>query len=286
MAIHPTAIVYPGAQVDPTAEVGPYAVIGPNVTLGAGCKIFPHAVVEGYVKFGKENQVYPFTCIGGAPQDLKFSGEISWIEIGDGNAFREYVTVNPGTKGGGNYTRIGNANLIMAYVHIAHDCIIGNNTVIANSTQLGGHVIVENSARISGMVAVHHFVTIGKMAFVAACAKVAIDVPPFMITDGFRVRKLNDELLRRSSVSDDSHQALRKCFRLLYRSELNRSEALERIRAEKLEQFEEVAYLLDFYNRGEGHERMAEAAYNRPAPALRDGQHHQDVKDILKDKKP
>ncbi|MGH7142742.1 MAG: acyl-ACP--UDP-N-acetylglucosamine O-acyltransferase [Planctomycetota bacterium] len=282
MAIHPTAVVHPDAKIDPSSEVGPYAVVGPNVTVGPGCKIWSHAVIEGYVNFGRDNQVYPFACIGGAPQDLKYTGEVSWIVIGDGNVFREYVTINPGTKGGGNYTRIGNENLIMAYVHIAHDCIIGSNTVIANCTQLGGHVVVEDAARVSGMVAIHHFVTIGKMAFVAACAKVSTDVPPFMITDGFRVRKLNDELLRRRKVTDDAHQALRKCFRLCYRSDLNRSEALAKVRAEKLDQFEEVAYLVAFLDRGEGQARRIEGAYQRPAPELRDGRHHQEIGQVLK----
>lgn len=286
MAIHPTAIIQPGAQIDPSVEVGAYSIIGPHVIIGPGTKIWSHVVIEGYVKIGKDNQIYPFACIGGAPQDLKYTGEVSWIEIGDGNALREYVTINPGTKGGGNYTRVGNSNLIMAYVHIAHDCIVGSNTVIANCTQLGGHVVVEDSARVSGMVAIHHFVTIGKMAFVAACAKVSIDVPPFMITDGFRVRKLNDELLRRSKVSDDAHQALRKCFRLCYRSEMNRSEALDRIRTDKLDQFEEVKYLLSFLDHPDSQQRRLEAAYQRPAPELRNGRHHQEIKDILKPQSP
>ncbi|MCX7935388.1 MAG: acyl-ACP--UDP-N-acetylglucosamine O-acyltransferase, partial [Planctomycetota bacterium] len=201
--IHPTAVVSLDAEIGDNVEIGPFSVIGPRVRIGDGTRLRNHVTVVSHTAIGCGCDIYPQAVLGGEPQDLKFRGEESVLVIGDHNIIRECVTINRGTALGGGRTVIGDRNLIMAYVHIAHDCRIGNQCVITNCAQLAGHIVVEDMAIISGMVAVHHFVTIGTLSFVAGLSAVRTDVPPYMIVDGnpARVRKLNLEGLRRRGVT-------------------------------------------------------------------------------------
>jgi len=229
--IHPTAVIDPSAEIADEVEVGPYAVIGPECRVGAGTRIQAHAQLVRRTVVGQRCDIYPFASLGAEPQDLKFRGEQTDLWIGDGNTIRECVTINRGTALGGGKTEIGHRNLIMAYVHIAHDCRIGNQCILTNGAQFAGHIVVEDMAIVSGMVAIHHFVTVGQMSFIAGLSAVRTDVPPYMIVEGnpARVRKLNLEGLRRRGVPAESIQALRKVFRRVYRSELSRAQALEEI---------------------------------------------------------
>ncbi|MBN2711220.1 MAG: acyl-ACP--UDP-N-acetylglucosamine O-acyltransferase [Planctomycetes bacterium] len=230
--IHPTAIIDKDANIADGVEIQPYAVVGPHVTIGEGTTIRSNAQIIGRTVIGKNCDIFPGAVVGGEPQDLKFKGEHTETIIGDGNVIRECVTINRGTGLGGGKTVLGNNNLVMAYVHIAHDCIIGNQVIITNCAQLAGHIKVEDMAIISGMVAVHHFVTIGTMSFLAGLSAVRTDVPPYMIVEGnpARVRKINMEGLRRRGIPQESMDALRKMYKVLYRSEeLSRAEAIEEI---------------------------------------------------------
>ncbi|MCY3018029.1 MAG: acyl-ACP--UDP-N-acetylglucosamine O-acyltransferase, partial [Planctomycetota bacterium] len=182
--LHPTAIIDPKAQLADGVAVGPFSVIGPDVVIGEGCVIHNCATLTGCTTLGKNVQVFPGAMVGGTPQDLKYKGERTTLSVGDGTVVRECCTLHVGTELGGGKTVIGKNNLIMAYVHVAHDCELNNNIIIANATQLAGHVHIDDYARISGLVAVHHFVHIGTCAFVAGCAKLSIDVPPFTLAEG------------------------------------------------------------------------------------------------------
>ena len=253
MSAHPTAVIDPAAELADDAEIGPYAVLQGPVRLGSGCKIGPHATIMGKTTMGRNCRVHALAVIGNLPQDLKYRGEDSSLVIGEENVFREYVTVNSGTAMGGGETTIGNGNLFMAYVHVAHDCIICDNIVLANVATLGGHIRIEDGARVSGLAAVHHFVTVGKLAFVGGCAKVVQDVPPYMMADGnpAKVRGVNVEGLRRSEVPRETIYALKEAYRLLYRSELNRAQALDAIGASEHAETAEVGYLLRFFEETE-----------------------------------
>ena len=167
MSIHPTAIIGPGARLHPTVQVGPYAVIGPQVEIGAGTSVGPHAVIEGRTRLGERNRVFQFASVGAQPQDLKYAGEDSALEIGNENLIREFTTLHKGTTGGGGVTRIGDRNLFMAYAHVAHDCQVGNGCVFANSATLGGHVEVGDFVILGGLAAVHQFTRVGRHAFIA-----------------------------------------------------------------------------------------------------------------------
>jgi len=237
MRIHQTAVVDQRANLADDVEIGPYSVVGPAVTIGPGTVVDNHVTITGNTTIGSNCHIHSCSVIGGDPQDLKFRGEETEVIIGNNNNIREFVTVNAGTAGGGGKTVIGDDNLLMAYVHIAHDCILGNRLVLANLATLGGHIKVEDGARISGLAAVHHFVAIGRLAFIGGCAKVVRDVPPFITVDGnpARVRGLNLEGLKRSGMSREDIGALKEAYRLVYRSDLNRSQALEEIRAQGLD---------------------------------------------------
>ena len=186
MSVHPTAVVAPGARLHPTVEVGPFAVIGPQVTIGAGTTVGPHAVIEGRTRLGERNRVFQFASVGAQPQDLKYAGEDSALEIGNENLIREFTTLHKGTTGGGGVTRIGDRNLFMAYAHVAHDCQVGNGCVFANAATLGGHVEVGDHVILGGLAAVHQHTRIGRHAFVAGGAMVVMDVPPFCTAQGDR----------------------------------------------------------------------------------------------------
>lgn len=181
--IHPTAIVHPDAKLGAGVEVGPYSIIEGTVQIGDGTKIDSHVVIKGHTTIGRENEIFTGAVIGSLTQDKKYKGGVTYLKIGDRNKIREYVTINPGT-GEGTETVIGNDNLIMAYAHIAHDCILGNHITLANNGTLAGHVIVEDRAIIGGLSAVHQFVRIGYLCIVGGCSKVVQDIPPFMMVDG------------------------------------------------------------------------------------------------------
>jgi UDP-N-acetylglucosamine acyltransferase len=245
--IHPTAIVDAAAELAAGVKVGPYAVIGPHVTVGAGTSIGAHAVLEGPLALGRDNAVGPFACVGGAPQDLKYAGEPTRLEIGDGNIIREFATVNRGTPGGGGVTRVGSRNMLMAYSHVAHDCVLGDHVVMANGATLAGHVTIEDHAIVGGLVAIHQHVRIGESAFLGGGAMVTLDVPPYCMAAGDRasLHGLNVVGLKRRGMSDEEVGALRTAYRTLFQSGLRLVEAVERARAEGGAS-KAVTHLLDF----------------------------------------
>lgn len=221
MVIHPTALVSPEARLGAHCEIGPYCVIGPGVALGEGCRLLPHAVVLGPSRFGARNVFHPGCVVGAEPQDLKYRGEPTTLEVGDRNVFREAVTVNRGTAGGGGVTRIGSNGLFMACAHVAHDCVVGDHVVLANAVLLGGHVVVEDRAILSGAAAVHHFTTIGTLAFVGGMARVNRDVPPYTLYEGnpAEVKGLNRVGLSRAGLAEGAIESLKAAYRLLFRTD-------------------------------------------------------------------
>lgn len=245
--IHSTAIVNPCAELDTDVEVGPYCVVGPNVKIGKGTRIKSHVVIEGNTTVGEHNTVFQFATVGSIPQDLKYKGEDSQLIIGSHNTVREFASLNPGTEGGGMITRLGNHNLLMMYCHIAHDCIIGDFNVIANGATLGGHVVVEDYAIVGGLVGIHQFVKIGTGAILGAGSMVSKDVAPYCNATGDRakVRGLNLEGLKRKKFSHEQIDALKKTYRIVFRSGLRTREALERVRRE-VPQTAEVRRMVEF----------------------------------------
>lgn len=213
--IHPTAVIHPRAELHPTVQVGAYAVIGERVKVGAGTVIGHHAVLDGLTEIGARNQIFPGAAIGLEPQDRKYDGSLSLVTIGDDNTIREYVTINRATHHG-EATVIGNSNLLMSYVHIAHNCVIEDQTTIASSTVMGGHVWVESKATIGGASAIHQFVHIGRLSMIGGMNRIVHDVPPYLLVEGnpARVRTLNQVGLKRAGLVDDSHtfQILKKHF--------------------------------------------------------------------------
>ena len=218
--IHPTAIVEPGAELHPTVEIGPYSIIGPEVVIGARTRIGPHVVIDGKTTIGEDNVFYQFSSIGAAPQDKKYNGEPTRLEIGDRNMVREFCTFNRGTAQDGGVTRLGNDNWIMAYVHLAHDCQIGNHTIFANNAQLAGHVQVDDWAILGGHSGVHQFCKIGAHAMLGMFTSLTQDVPPYVILNGnpAAAHGINIEGLKRRGFSKEAIQALRHAYKLLYKS--------------------------------------------------------------------
>jgi len=245
--IHPTAVVHPTARLAEGVEVGPYAVIGAEVEIGEGTIVGPHVVIQGPSKIGAMNHFFQFSSIGEAPQDKKYQGERTWLEIGDRNVIRENVTINRGTQTGGGVTSIGNDNLLMAYVHIAHDCHVGNNTVFSNNASLAGHVIVDDYANLGGFVGVHQFCMIGQRAFLAGGSMVVKDVPPFVTVSGYpaKVYGLNTVGLRRALVSAYSITLLRRAYKIVYRQGLTLQNAVSEIEPLAAES-PELKLFLDF----------------------------------------
>ena len=246
--IHPTAIIDSTAIIGSDVEIGPYAVIEAGVEIGDGSEIGPHVRIMGPTKLGKRNRITGNASFGTDPQDLKFGGEKTRLEIGDDNLFREFVTVNRGTAGGGGVTTIGSNNLFMAYSHVAHDCHVGSNVIFANAGTLAGHVEVGDFATIGALTAVHQFCRVGTHAFLGGGTIVTQDAMPFVKTVGSRPAKtygINHIGLQRKGFSNESIEALRKAYKLLTRSKLLQQEALERIDAE-LGDIPEVRYFSDF----------------------------------------
>ena len=245
--IHPTAIVHPNALLDPGVVVGPYTLIDGSVKIGRGTKIGAHCVIEGRTTIGKDCQIFTGAVIGSVPQDLKYQGEESELLIGDRNKIREYVTINPGTAGGGGRTVIGNDGLLMAYSHVAHDCRIGHHVIIANSAALAGHIVVEDRATIGGLVGIHQFVRVGELAFIGGCSRIVQDIPPYATCVGYpaKVFGLNSEGLKRAGVGRDAKQRLHRVFRVLFHSKLSMSHALEQVAGEA-DHCPQVQHLLAF----------------------------------------
>jgi len=247
MSVHPTAIVAPGAKLHATVEVGPYAVIGPQVSIGAGTTVGPHAVIEGRTRLGERNKVFQFASVGAQPQDLKYAGEDSALEIGNENLIREFTTLHKGTTGGGGVTRIGNGNLFMAYAHVAHDCQVGNGCVFANAATLGGHVEIGDHVILGGLAAVHQFTRVGQHAFIAGGSMVVMDVPPFCTAQGDRAELagINGIGLARHGFTEEQIGRVKEAYRILLRSKLPLEEAVERLRTELGDQ-SEIQTLLGF----------------------------------------
>jgi UDP-N-acetylglucosamine acyltransferase len=228
--IHPTAVVDERAKLGHDVVIGPHAVIGPEVEIGPGCRIGSSVCIDGHTILGRNNQVFHGAAIGLPPQDLKYRGETSWVEIGDDNVIREYVTIHLAT-GEDEKTRVGSGNMLMAYVHIAHNCHIHDHTILANAVNLAGHVEVEDWAIIGGMTPVHQFVRIGRHAFVGGGSRLPQDVPPFVKVAGnpVAVAGINAVGLKRRGYDDEDVLNIKDAYRLLYRSGLNVSQALERL---------------------------------------------------------
>jgi len=250
--IHPTAIIHPGARLAEGVTVGPYSVIEDNVVIGRGTVIGAHVVIRPFVEMGEYNDVRQFASIGEIPQDLKFSGEESRLVIGDRNRIREFVTLNRGTKGGGGQTVIGSDCLFMAYAHVAHDCRIGDHIILANAVQMGGHVLVEDFAIVGGGTVLHQFIRIGTQSMTGGGSAVTQDVPPYTNVSGNRanLHGLNLVGLNRRGFSDESISALKKAYRIIFRSGLTLDEAKVRVKAE-VEMTDEVKHLVEFMGKSE-----------------------------------
>jgi UDP-N-acetylglucosamine acyltransferase len=244
--VHPTAIIHPKAKIGANCVIGAYCVIGGQVTLGRGCRLHSHVVIDGHTKLGKDNEFFPFACIGLKTQDLKWRGGVTRTEIGDGNTFREYVTIHSAT-GGGEVTRVGSHNHILAYCHIAHNCELGNHIIMSNLATLAGHVMVEDYAVIGGLVGVHQFCRIGKMAMVGGCSKVVQDVPPYMQADGnpAETRTINKTGMDRRGIPKTTQTALRQAYKILFREGLTVSNAAAKVMKE-LPASPELRHLIQF----------------------------------------
>ncbi|MDR2981350.1 MAG: acyl-ACP--UDP-N-acetylglucosamine O-acyltransferase [Puniceicoccales bacterium] len=248
-SIHPTAIIEDGAKIGENVSIGAYAYVGADVTLGNNCIIQHHATVEGYVIMGEGNEVFPYALIGGKTHDLKYKGGRPGLKIGNNNVFREYVTVHPATNDG-DFTVIGNHNNLLAYTHVAHDCILGDHIVMSGQSALAGHVPVGDYANIAWGNGVHQFCRIGEYAMIAACSRTIKDVPPYMIAEGSpsEVRAVNKVGLERRGVSAEDMGIINKLFKIIYREGLNRSQAIEKIKNDsELYASPRAQVLVEFY---------------------------------------
>ncbi|QMV18655.1 acyl-ACP--UDP-N-acetylglucosamine O-acyltransferase [Granulicella sp. 5B5] len=255
-SIHPTAIVSEGAEIAPGCVIGPYCTVGPNVVLNEGCELVSHVVLDGHTTFGKRNKVWSFACLGIAPQDLKYAGEPTRLEVGDENQIREYVTISRGTAGGGGVTKIGSGCLIMAYVHIGHDSVIGNGCILPNGATLAGHVTVEDYATLSANAPVHQFCTIGRYAYIGGGTTITQDVLPYSLTSVERNNHaygINKVGLARKGFTPEELRELNVAMRLLTSGKRNTTQALEEIN-DMLESgggSEHVRYLAEFVKKSE-----------------------------------
>jgi UDP-N-acetylglucosamine acyltransferase len=246
-SIHPTAIVNAKAELGENVSIGPYSVIEGAVIIGSGTEVGAHVYIDRFTRIGRNCHIYPFASIGTAPQDKKFKGEKTQVVIGDENVIREYVTINRGTSGGGGVTTLGDQNLLMAYVHVAHDCHLGNGIIMANLATLAGHVILEDYSILNGLVAIQQFVRIGAYAYIGGKSGVLKDIPPYVIASGDRAKLfgLNIVGLKRHDFSDEVIMALKKAYQIIIRSHLTLQEALLRVEKE-VPALPEVVRFLDF----------------------------------------
>ena len=247
MEIHPTAIVHSNASIADGVKVGAYSLIGENVRIGNDTVIESHVVVEGWSEIGQRCHLFPFVSIGAPPQHLRYRGEPTRVIIGDDNVIREFVTINRATAGGGGETVLGQGNFIMAYSHIAHDCRVGNQVIMANASTLAGHIEVEDFAIVGGLVAIHQFVRVGCYAIIGGASAVPKDVPPYMCAAGNRAQLfgLNSVGLKRHRFPEATMSALKQAYRILFRSHLTLAKAIDRVQAE-IPSLPEIRHLLDF----------------------------------------
>ncbi|MGB7191151.1 MAG: acyl-ACP--UDP-N-acetylglucosamine O-acyltransferase [Acidobacteriaceae bacterium] len=253
MSTHPTAIVAAGAVVPASCSVGPYSTIGPDVVLGEECELVSHVVLDGHLKAGARNRFFSFACVGVAPQDLKYKGEPTGVTLGDDNVIRECVTISRGTAGGGGTTRVGSGCLIMAYAHIGHDSVVGDECILANSATLAGHVIVEDYATVGALNQVHQFCRIGKYAYTGGGTTVTQDVLPFSLTSAKRETRaygLNKVGLERRGFDQERVRAIQNAYRLLQSGKRNTSQAIAALKDEGIAT-EDVAYLVRFVESSE-----------------------------------
>lgn len=248
--IHPTAIVHQSAKVGGAVEIGPYTIVDQHVEIGEGTSIGAHCVITGHTKIGRDNKIFSSVAIGSAPQDKKYAGEPTRLEIGDRNTIRESCSINTGTVQDAGVTRIGNDNWIMAYVHIAHDCHVGNNTIFANCTQLAGHVRIEDWVILGGFTGVHQFCTLGAHAMTAIGSVVVHDVPPYVMAQGdtAKAHGINSEGLKRRGFSAEAINEIRRAYKVLYRNGLTLAEARAAL-AEPAKLWPEIAVMLEFLGR-------------------------------------
>lgn len=245
--IHPTAIIESGAQLGADVEIGAYAFVGATVEIGDGTRLHHHASVEGRTALGKNCEVFPYACIGGKTQDLKFKGGAPGLRIGDGNVFREYVTIHCATNDG-DFTRLGSDNVLLASCHVAHDCVLGSHIVMSNSALVAGHVRIEDHVVIGGNAGIHQFCRVGAYAMLSATAKLVHDLPPYFIADGTpaKIRALNQVGLERNGLAPDQIDRVKQIHRILYRDGLNRSQALEKLAAHPQAASDEFRRVLAF----------------------------------------
>jgi UDP-N-acetylglucosamine acyltransferase len=244
------ADIHPSARISPNVTIGPWTTIGENVEIGEGTEIGPNVFIQKNTRIGKQNKIFPFASVGSDPQHLAFAGEETWLEMGDGNTVREYVTLNRGTKQGGGLTKIGDHNLIMSCSHVAHDCVVGNHVVFANTATIAGHVVVGDHSVLGGLTAVHQFVTIGAYSFLGRATKVAQDILPFMLVTGNpgAPRCINRVGLKRQGFSDETLLVLKQAFSLIYRKRLKHDALYEALTALSADT-PEVDVLIDFIKR-------------------------------------
>ncbi len=262
--IHPTAIVDSAAELAAGVRIGPYSIIDGPVTIGPDTEIGPHVIIRAHTTIGARCRIFQFATIGEIPQDLKFQGEVSQLIIGDDNVIREYATLHRGTAGGGGVTRVGNGNLLMAYTHVAHDCLIGDGVIMSNAATLAGHILVEDRAIIGGLAAIHQFSRIGRHAFVGGASAVARDVPPYTMAYGNRAKLVGLNLvgLKRAGFADATIQALRQAFEELFLSAGTLKDGVARVRAE-LGHIPEIQHLLAFVESSERGLTQADGRENR-----------------------
>ena len=246
--IHPTAIVDPTAEIGDGVDIGPYSIVRKEAHIGRGTRIGPHAVIGEWTRIGEQCQIYQFASVGEAPQALAYQGEKTHLEIGNQNIVREFVTLNRGTAGGGGRTAIGHRNLFMAYAHVAHDCQIGNQVILANGATLAGHITIEDHAIIGGLSAIHQFCRIGVHAFISGMTGITLDVPPYMLASGSRAKLfgLNTVGLKRFKFPETTVRALKKAYRIIFRSSLTLEKAVNQLSEDEISQLPEIQHLLRF----------------------------------------
>lgn len=245
--IHPTAIIDSSAEIDTNVTIGPYVIIKADSRIGSGTTIGPYTTIDQYTTIGEDCQIFQYASIGGAPQDLKFHGEKTYLKIGRGTIIREFVTLNRGTEFGGGITEVGEENYLMAYTHIAHDCKTGKQVILANNSTLAGHITIGDNVTVGGLVAIHQFVKIGDFAYIGGKSAVVKDIPPFVIAAGDRasLHGLNNVGLKRHKFSKSTLRQLKKAYRIVFRIGLTVKQASDRVRAE-VEQIPEVKNFMEF----------------------------------------